>query len=105
MNWRRIITQKFSHRSESSKPHARLPSFRVWKQEEKPPENLALKARNSTLRGHTQGLLCMLRHTVIKLTKNKDKEKILKAAREKQLITYRGIPIRLSGDFSAETAG
>ena len=43
--------------------------------------------------------------TLIKLTKIKHKEKILKAAREKQLITYRGIPIRLSGDFSAETAG
>ena len=31
------------------------------------------------------------------------KEKILKAAREKQKITYKGIPIRLSADFSAET--
>ena len=47
----------------------------------------------------------MLRQIVIKLTKIKDKEKILKATREKQLITYKGIPIRLSGDFSAETAG
>ena len=39
----------------------------------------------------------------IKLTKIKFKEKILKAAREKQQITYKGIPIRLSADFSAET--
>ena len=33
----------------------------------------------------------------------KDKEKILTAAREKKQITYKGIPIRLSTDFSAET--
>ena len=43
------------------------------------------------------------RHILIKLTKIKYKEKILKAAREKQKITYKGIPIRLSADFSAET--
>ena len=43
----------------------------------------------------------MLKHTVIILTKIK--EKILKATREKQQITYKGIPIRLSADFSAET--
>ena len=45
----------------------------------------------------------MLRHTVIKLTKIKDKEKILKATREKQQMTHEGIPIRLLADFSAET--
>ena len=33
------------------------------------------------------------RHVLIKLTKIKFKEKILKAAREKQKITYKGIPI------------
>ena len=44
-----------------------------------------------------------LRHILIKLTKIKDKEKILKAAREKKQITYKGTPIRLSADFSAET--
>ena len=43
------------------------------------------------------------RHIVIKLTKIQDKEKILKAAREKKHITYKGTPIRLSADFSAET--
>ena len=42
------------------------------------------------------------RHTLIKLTKIKFKEKILKAAREKQKTTYEGNPIRLSADFSAE---
>ena len=44
-----------------------------------------------------------LRHILIKLTKIEGKEKILKAAREKKQITYRGTPIRLSADFSAET--
>ena len=44
-----------------------------------------------------------LRHILMKLTKIKDKEKILKAAREKKQITYKGTPIRLSEDFSAET--
>ena len=33
----------------------------------------------------------------------KDKERILKAPREKKLFTYRGVPIRLSADFSKET--
>ena len=44
-----------------------------------------------------------LRHMLIKLTKIKYKEKILETGREKQKITYKGIPIRLSADFSAET--
>ena len=43
------------------------------------------------------------RHILIKLSKIKYKEKILKAAREKQQITYKGIPIRLTTDLSAET--
>ena len=43
------------------------------------------------------------RQVVIKLTKIKDKEKLLKATREKQQITYKGTPIRLTADFSAET--
>ena len=45
----------------------------------------------------------MPRHILIKLRKIKFKEKILKTAMEKQKITYKGIPIRLSADFSAET--
>ena len=32
----------------------------------------------------------------------KDKERILKAAREKETVTYKGMPIRLSADFSKE---
>ena len=43
------------------------------------------------------------RHILIKLTKIKCKEKILKGTRRKQKITYKGIPIRFSADFSAET--
>ena len=45
----------------------------------------------------------MPRHILSKLSKIKYKEKILKAAREKQQITYKGIPIRLTADHSAET--
>ena len=43
------------------------------------------------------------RHILIELSKIKYKEKILKAAREKQQTTYKGIPIRLTADISADT--
>ena len=43
------------------------------------------------------------RHVIIKMPKVKDKERILKAAREKDTVTYKGVPIRLSADFSKET--
>ena len=43
------------------------------------------------------------RHILIKMSKVKDKERILKAAREKQRVTYKEVPIRLSADFSKET--
>ena len=43
------------------------------------------------------------RHILIKLSKIKYKENILKAAREKQGTIYKGIPIRLIADLSAET--
>ena len=39
---------------------------------------------------------------IIKLPKIKDKERILKAARGKERVTYKGVPIRLSADFSKE---
>ena len=45
----------------------------------------------------------MPRHILIKLTKAKYKERILKAAREKQQVTYKGNPIQLTADLSAET--
>ena len=42
------------------------------------------------------------RHIIIKMANVKDKERILKAVREKQRISYKGTPIRLPADFSAE---
>ena len=43
------------------------------------------------------------RHILIKLMKIKQKEQILKAAREKQQVTHKGNPICLTADLSAET--
>ena len=43
------------------------------------------------------------RHILIKLSKIKYKEKIIKTTREKQQITHKGISIRLAADLSAET--
>ena len=43
------------------------------------------------------------RHIIIKMPKVKDKERILKAAREKKIVAYREVPIRLSADLSKET--
>ena len=43
------------------------------------------------------------RDIIITLPKIKDKEKILKAARGKEIVTYKGVSIRLSADFSKET--
>ena len=42
-------------------------------------------------------------YIIIKLPKIKDKERILKAARGKETVTYKGVPKRLSTDFSKET--
>ena len=39
------------------------------------------------------------RHIIIKMPKVKDEERILKATREKQLVSYRGVPIRLLAHF------
>ena len=44
-----------------------------------------------------------LRLIIITLSKIKYKERILKAAREKETVTYKGVPFRLSADFSTET--
>jgi len=43
------------------------------------------------------------RHILIKLTKTKHKERILKAASEKQQVTYKGNPVCWTADLSAET--
>ena len=45
------------------------------------------------------------RNILIKLTKIKHKEQILNAAREKQQITHKGIPIRITANLSIETSG
>ena len=42
------------------------------------------------------------RHIIITLPKSKSKERISRAAREKERVTYQGVPIRLSADFSKE---
>ena len=43
------------------------------------------------------------RHIIIKMVRLKYKERILKATREKQVVTYKGAPIRLSSDFLTKT--
>ena len=43
------------------------------------------------------------KHIIITLPNIKDKERILKAARGKETVTHRGVPIRLSADFSKES--
>ena len=43
------------------------------------------------------------RHIIIKMAKFQDKERILKAAREKQEVIYKGAPKRLATDFSTES--
>ena len=41
------------------------------------------------------------KYIIIKMANVKDKERILKAAREKQRVSYKGTPLRLSADFNA----
>ena len=43
------------------------------------------------------------RHIITTLPKIKEKERILKAEREKETVTYKGVPISVSADFSKET--
>ena len=44
-----------------------------------------------------------LKHIIIELPKVKDEKRILKAERKKESVTYKGMPIKLSADFSKET--
>ena len=44
------------------------------------------------------------RHIIITFPKIKQKERILKAAREKDTVTYKGVPARLSAVFPKETS-
>ena len=43
------------------------------------------------------------RQIIVTLPKIKDKERILNAIREKETVTYKGVPIRLLAEFSKET--
>ena len=43
------------------------------------------------------------RHIIIRKPKFKDKERLLKVAKEKKLIIYTGVPIKLSADFCKES--
>ena len=43
------------------------------------------------------------RYIIITLPKIREKERILEAARGKETVTYKGLPVRLSADFSKET--
>ena len=56
------------------------------------------ETQRESQRGWTQG------HIIITLPKIKDKGRILKTARGKDTVTYKGVPIRLSADFSKETS-
>ena len=42
-------------------------------------------------------------HIITKMSRLQDKERILKITREKQVVTFKGAPIRLSWDYSADT--
>ena len=44
------------------------------------------------------------RRHIIKMPKVKEKEKIFKVTREKQIVTYKRVPVRLAADFSKETS-
>ena len=59
------------------------------------------KAQRVPTKMNSKGLT--LGHIIMKMTKFKDRGRILKAAREKQRLTYKGAPINLAADFSTET--
>ena len=68
--------------------------------------NNAIAELKSTLEGTNSRITeaeDRIRHILIKLMKIKHKEQILKAAREKQRKTHKGIPIRITDDLSIET--
>ena len=73
-------------------PHlAKEIDFQEVQEAQRVPKKLGFPRRNTP------------RHIIIPLAKMKQKERILEAAREKDTVTYKGLPIRLSADFSKET--
>ena len=80
----KIMTEKFPNlESEKIKKHASSGSQRV---------SIKMDPKRLTPR-----------HIIIKIASIKDKERILKAARAKQEVTYKGDPIRVAADFLTET--
>ena len=63
----------------------------------------SIKSRRCSIPNRINPRRNMPRHILIKLSKIKYKENILKSAREKQQIKYKEIAIRLTADLSAET--
>ena len=61
------------------------------------------KRRKKIYKTNPKQLRNMPKHTLIKLTNSNHKERILKAAREKKQVTYKGNPIHLRADLAAET--
>ena len=70
----------------------------TWKRKQSSPRGTRVSYRIHPRRN-------MPRHTLIKLTKTKHKERILKAVREKQQVTYQGNTLHLTADLPAEMAG
>ena len=69
----------------------------IWERKESVKSGKCRESHTGYIQGVTQ------QDILIKLSKIKCKEKILKAAGEKQQITYKGIPKRLTADLSAKT--
>ena len=61
------------------------------------------KSRKLRVPKKLDSIMHIPRHIIITLPKIKDKERILKAAREKETVTYKEVPIKASADFSKET--
>ena len=66
-------------------------------------EEIATQVKKHRVPNRINPRIKTLRHILIKLMKIKHKEQILKAAREKQQITHKGTPIRITADLSIET--
>ena len=76
---------------------------RAWSQQVDSSSSILLSQETQRVPNRINPRWNTPRHRLIKLTKIKHKEQILKAAREKQQITHKGIPIRITADLSIET--
>ena len=80
-----------------------FPSPGKWKENETWERKESTKSRKQRVSDRINPRRNTLRHIVIKLTRVKGKDKIVKAKREKWQITYKRTPIRISADLSTET--